>query len=117
MPRKKVIKIAHPETAQVTAPAVIEEKIQETPIQTPTEEIGADTLVNLIVAYTDKTSLEAKHIVSGVVSKANASKTRDVLEWCIYVKHVEQMHQLIQSVAKGNALVMKVDGKWSAVTE
>lgn len=118
MPRKKVIKVARSEPSAVTPVVAVETPVEKVEVATPVvEEVGVDTLVNLIVAYTNKTRIEAHHIVSGVVSKGQTSnKTKDVIEWCTYIKHIEQMQEMIQSVSDGHSLVTKVDGKWGYVT-
>lgn len=73
-------------------------------------------LVNLIVTYTNYSKLEARHIISSILTNQHAHPLSEIIEWCIHIKEVEDAARLINQVIKGESMVQKQsDGKWRAV--
>lgn len=102
MPRKKIIKVA-------TAPEKTESVAVVTEKEVPKAELPIESLVEFVAIFTGKSQIQARQVISGVISKDPA---KDVIDWLTHVKRIEHEIELINRVTNGQALVTRRDGQW-----
>lgn len=110
MSRKKDLDHLISEPKETKAP---KETIKEA-TKPPIEHAMAQ-LVDLVVTYTNYSRGQARNIISGVIARSPDVLVDDVIDWCIHIKATQDAILVIDDVAKGNALVEKIDGKWKLI--